>query len=95
MKNTLINPNQLKAHVIFVDDIPRHLAPTTARATHSIYIPKDNLRIQSTLQGIVSVFVFPTSSPAKANFLPVMKSGSLIVIHPDKRRKMHQSEGYC
>lgn len=56
LENTLLNPNQLRAFDVAVDDIPKHLAPDPERATHSIWIPNKGLRIPLSLHGIVSAF---------------------------------------
>ncbi len=50
-KTTLINPNEMRANDIMVDDVPKHLGQN---ATHSIYIPKHNIHIPLQMKGIVS-----------------------------------------
>jgi len=54
LPNTLISPNQLRAHSIVVDDCPKHLAPIPSAATHSIYIPQLELRLPLQLKGVLS-----------------------------------------
>jgi hypothetical protein len=54
LSTTLLNPNQMRANGIIVDDIPRHLAPDPKAATHSIYVPEQDLRIPLKLKGIIS-----------------------------------------
>ena len=56
MKTTLINPNQLRANGIIVDDCPRHLSRNPSLATHFIYIPEHDLRILLKLRGVLSYF---------------------------------------
>ncbi len=56
LQNSLLNPNQLRAHGVVVDDIPKHLAPDPNKATHSIFMPSDDLQIPLFLQGVVSAF---------------------------------------
>jgi hypothetical protein len=53
---SLLCPNQLRHNGIVVDDIPRHLAPVPELATHSIYVPEDDVRIPLTLRGVISLF---------------------------------------
>jgi hypothetical protein len=53
MERTLMNPNQLR---VIMNDVPVHLAPDPPKATHSIYVTKDDLAIPLTLKGIVSTF---------------------------------------
>jgi len=54
MAVTLLNPNQLRANGIIVNDIPVHLSPDPANASHSIMIPDENLTIPLKLQGVIS-----------------------------------------
>jgi hypothetical protein len=56
MKMTLINPNQLWAHGIIVDDYPRHLSPNPSTTSHSIFVPEHDLRIPLKLRGVHSCF---------------------------------------
>jgi len=56
LQNTLMNPNQVRANGIVVDDIPKHLSPNPQHATHSIYVPKEDLRIPLQLRGVISCF---------------------------------------
>ncbi len=43
LENSLFLPNQLRAYGVVVDDIPKHLAPDPNKATHSIWVPNDDL----------------------------------------------------
>jgi hypothetical protein len=54
LNTTLLNPNQLRANGLIVDDVPKHLAPDPSTATHSIYSPKEDVRIPLQLKGIIS-----------------------------------------
>lgn len=56
LENTLLIPKQLRAYSVLVDDIPMHLAPDPEKATHSIWVPNEELRIPLSLQGIVFTF---------------------------------------
>jgi len=49
-----LNPNQMRAHGLVVNNTPHHLASIPSTATHSIFIPLSNLWIPLTLKGIVS-----------------------------------------
>lgn len=51
---TLLNPNQLRANGIIINDIPIHLSPDPANASHSIVVPDENLTIPLKLQGVIS-----------------------------------------
>jgi len=51
---TLLNPNQLRANGILVEDVPRQFDP---KSSHSIYHPTAQLRIPLSLDGISSGFV--------------------------------------
>ncbi len=44
----------MRSHGLIVDDIPIHLAPDKATATHSIYVPQHDLRIPLVMKGIIS-----------------------------------------
>ena len=54
--NSLLNPDQLQAHGVIIDDIPKHSAPDPDKATHSICVPSEDFKIPLSLQGVVSVF---------------------------------------
>jgi hypothetical protein len=56
LENTLMNPNQVRSNGIIVDDVPKHLSYDPKSATHSIYIPKEDLRIPLKLKGVISYF---------------------------------------
>jgi len=64
LENTLMNPNQVRAHGITVDDILKHLSPDPKLATHSIYVPKEDLKIPLQLKGVISYFSsrYPTEN---------------------------------
>ena len=51
---TLLNPNQLRANGVKVEDVPRQFDP---KSSHSIYHPTAKLRIPLSLDGISSGFV--------------------------------------
>jgi hypothetical protein len=51
----LLNPNQIRANGIDVDDVPHHLA-RNGNSTHSIYFPEENVRIPLDLKGCISGF---------------------------------------
>jgi hypothetical protein len=51
-----MNPNQVRANGIVVDDIPKHFSPNPQHAIHSIYVPKEDLRIPLQLRGVISCF---------------------------------------
>ena len=50
---SLLNPNQMRANGIIIDDVPIHLS-FDGTSTHSIYIPEIDLRIPLQLDGIIS-----------------------------------------
>jgi hypothetical protein len=56
---TLINPNQMRANGILVDDVPKFLQ---LNSTHSIYDPEADFRIPLILRGIHSGFTSHTPS---------------------------------
>jgi transposase len=53
---SLLCPNQLRHNGLIVDDVPRHLSPDPLNATHSIFLPEDNIRILLEMRGVVSLF---------------------------------------
>jgi hypothetical protein len=53
---SLLCPNQLRHHGIIVNDVLVHLSPNPTEASHSIYIPEDELRIPLQLKGVISYF---------------------------------------
>jgi hypothetical protein len=63
LDNTLMNPNQVRANGIIVDDIPKHLSPDPKVPTHSILAPQNNLRIPLQLKGVISYF--PSRYPSE------------------------------
>ena len=64
---SLLCPNQLRAHGVTVDDIPRHLAPPDRPSNHSIYCPDDELNIPLSLKGIISYFNSRTPTQEELN----------------------------
>ena len=46
LNTSLLNPNQLRANGVVVDDVPLHLS-SEKNTTHSIFIPELNLRRRS------------------------------------------------
>lgn len=42
LDNTLMNPNQVRANGLVVDDVPKHLSHDPKNATHSIYVPQED-----------------------------------------------------
>jgi hypothetical protein len=60
---TLLCPNQLRHYGITVDDVPRHLAPNPDIATHSIFIPEDQITIPLEMLGVISCFQTRTPTP--------------------------------
>jgi hypothetical protein len=59
--NSLLCPNQMRCHGIVVDDVPKHLAPDPAQATHSLYFADKDIRIPLELEGCISQI--PTRLP--------------------------------
>jgi hypothetical protein len=53
LKTTLLNPNQLRARGLIVQDVPSEFDPSSP---HSIFVPDHNLRIPLSLHGIFSGF---------------------------------------
>ncbi|MGH3053399.1 MAG: hypothetical protein ACRDL7_00290, partial [Gaiellaceae bacterium] len=60
LKHTLLCPNQIRANDVVVDDVPRHLSEGQ-RSTHSIYFPREKIRIQLHMHGCISYI--PTRTP--------------------------------
>jgi hypothetical protein len=52
---TLVNPNQMRMNGNVVNDVPKHLAPNPTDTSHSIFVPKHNLRIKLQMRGVLSV----------------------------------------
>ena len=63
---SLLNPNQMRANGIMVDDIPIHLS-LNASSTHSIFIPDMNLRIPLRLDGVISYLTTRKPSEEEIN----------------------------
>jgi hypothetical protein len=51
---TLLNPNQMRMNGLEVDDVPKHLAKDPTVATHSIYIPEEDIHIPLSMRGVIS-----------------------------------------
>ena len=49
LPSTLLNLNQARSNGVVVDDVPRQFG-----GTHSLFIPKHNLRIPLRIQGVIS-----------------------------------------
>jgi hypothetical protein len=56
LENSILNPNQLRAYGIIVDDIHKHLAPDPNKATHSMRMQGDDFRIPLLMDGVISAF---------------------------------------
>lgn len=63
LDNTLMNPNQVRANGLVVDDVPKHLSHDPNNATYSIYEPQEDLRIPLQLKGVISYF--PSRYPSE------------------------------
>jgi hypothetical protein len=51
---TLLNPNEMRMNGLEVDDVPKHLAKDPTIATHSIYIPEQDICIPLSMHGVIS-----------------------------------------
>jgi hypothetical protein len=60
LPHTVINPNQLRCNGIQVDDCPKHLAPDPDKATHSVYIYDQNIRLPLSMKSIISFYLQDT-----------------------------------
>jgi hypothetical protein len=54
LPNSLINPNQMRANGLEVDDVPKHLLRDPSKSTHSIYIPEHDIRLPLAMRGVIS-----------------------------------------
>ena len=54
LPNSLINPNQMRANGLEVDDVPKHLLRDPSKSTHSIYIPDHDIRLPLAIRGVIS-----------------------------------------
>jgi len=70
LPNALINPNQLRANGLIVDDCPQHLAPDPEIATHSIQVPNQKLHLPLQLKGILSYLPVHYPSDEELNTCP-------------------------
>jgi len=53
---SLLCPNQLRHNGLIVDDVPRHLSPNPSNASHSIFVPEENVTIPLEMRGVISLF---------------------------------------
>jgi hypothetical protein len=53
MPNSLLNPNQMRANGVIVDDCPTHLSFNKS-STHFIFFPEQNIHLPLQLHGIIS-----------------------------------------
>ena len=53
LKQSLLNPNQMRMHGLIVDDTPKQFAPDS---THSIFDPLSTVRIPLSLNRVISGF---------------------------------------
>ena len=60
LPHILLNPNQMRAYGIQVDDVPKHLSKGTS--SHSIFFEDENIRIPLLLNGCISYFNVRTPS---------------------------------
>jgi hypothetical protein len=66
LPHILLNPNQMRAHGIQVDDVlPKHLSKGTS--SHSIYFEDEDIRIPLHLNGCISYFNVRTPSDKERN----------------------------
>ncbi len=61
--NALLNPNQMRANGVLVDDCPISLSHDNS-STHSIYFPDENVRLPLEMHGCISYL--PTRLPTKS-----------------------------
>jgi hypothetical protein len=76
---TLLNPSQLRANGVKVEDVPRQFDPTSS---HSIYHPTAKLRIPLSLDGISSVFVSRKPTWAEYEQYPHIEMTSPMIWDP-------------
>jgi hypothetical protein len=55
ISHALLNPNQICANGVIVDDVPHHLSQNRD-SNHSIYFPEEDIHIPLTLEGCISGF---------------------------------------
>jgi hypothetical protein len=67
INHVLLNPNQIRANGIEVDDVPRFLALKHRNSTHSIYFPEEKVRIPLDLDGCISFFNLRTPTCHEIN----------------------------
>jgi hypothetical protein len=49
-------PTNLRLNGLIVDDVPRHMSHNSETATHSNFVPDEDIRIPLEMRGIVSLF---------------------------------------
>jgi len=67
LKQTLLNPNQMRANGLIVEDVPRQF---DNNSSHSIKVPKLGKTIPLTLNGIISTFTSSKPTWEEYNTLP-------------------------
>jgi hypothetical protein len=65
IEHLLLNPNQMKANGVEVDNIPMHLS--AGKSTHSILFPEAKYRIPLNLHGVISYFNIRTPTLQEIN----------------------------
>jgi hypothetical protein len=89
---TLLNPNQLRANGIIVEDVPRQFDP---KSLQSIYHPTATLRIPSSLlDGISSGFVSCKPTWAEYKQYPHVESTSPMRWDPSSDQFANKEETY-
>lgn len=67
LKNSLLNPNQMRSNGIKVDDCPRQF---DLKSSHSVYIPASDLSIPLEMQGVISGFQTHLPNQEELDSLP-------------------------
>jgi len=80
LDNFLLNPNQLRAHGITVDDVPKCLSK--GKSTHSIIIHGENINIPLNLNDIISYFPIRTPTQRELEELNLITLTSDIEWNP-------------
>ena len=88
---TLLNPNQLRANGVIVEDVPRQFDP---KSSHSIYHPTVKLRIPLSLDGICSGFVSRKPTWAEYEQYPHVELTSPMRWDPSSDQFAKQEETY-
>jgi hypothetical protein len=66
MEHALLNPNQIRLNDVEVNDCPRFLSEKLTELSHSIYFPKDDVRLPLSLDGVISYL--PVRKPSAEEF---------------------------